>query len=311
MTRRRALVIGCGGTIGAAWVLAALDALRREIGAEPAEFDILQGTSCGAELVTMLGGGASLDDLLAMQRGDVTDVRLRAHLAATPPSFPPIPEPRLLNPGLLRSQSGLAALTGVAPTGRADAEWLQRLADGFATADGWLPHPGTRMVAFDVDRGERVVFGAPGSPPAHVGEALRASWGIPGWMPPVAIGGRRYVDGGARSTASVDLIAPHEADIVYVIAPMASAPGVRIPGVGGFLENQLLRRPMSRILDDEVTEARLGGTRVVTILPGQRDLDGLCANFMNRSHRRAAFDAAMISAPATVARALETAGATT
>ena len=99
--------------------------------------------------------------------------------------------------------------------------------------------------------------------------------------------------------------------VVYVIAPMASAPGVRIPGVGGFLENQLLRRPMSRILDDEVTEARLGGTRVVTILPGQHDLDGLCANFLNRSHRRAAFDAAMISAPATVARALETAGATT
>ncbi len=311
MTRRRALVIGCGGTIGAAWVLAALDALRREIGTEPAEFDILQGTSCGAELVTMLGGGASLDDLLAMQRGDVTDVRLRAHLAATPPRFPPIPQPRLLNPRLLRSQSGLAALTGVAPTGRADADWLQRLADGFATADGWLPHPGTRMVAFDPDRGERVVFGAPGSPPAQVGEALRASWGIPGWMPPVEIGGRRYVDGGARSTASVDLIAPHEADIIYVIAPMASARGVRIPGVGGILENQLLRRPMSRILEDEVTNTRRGGTRVVTIVPGRRDLAGLCANFMDRGRRRAAFDASMISAPATVARALEAAGAMT
>ena len=84
-----------------------LDALRREIGSEPADFDVLQGTSCGAELVTMLGGGASLDDLLAMQRGEVTDPRLRAHLADTPRSFPSLPLPRPLNPRLLRTQSGL------------------------------------------------------------------------------------------------------------------------------------------------------------------------------------------------------------
>ena len=235
---------------------------------------------------------------------------MRAHLADTPRSFPSLPLPRPLNPRLLRTQSGLAALTGIAPTGRVDAGWLQRLADGFAAADGWLPHSDVRMVAFDVDRGERVVFGAPGSPPAGAGEALRASWGIPGWMPPVTIGGHRYVDGGVRSTASVDLISPRDADIIYVIAPMASARGERIPGAGGVLEDRFLRRPMSRILHDEVSTARSRGATVVTIMPERRDLDGLCANFMNRGHRRAAFDAAMASAPATVARALDAARTT-
>ncbi len=303
---RRALVIGCGGTIGGAWIIAALSALCREISVKPADFDILQGTSAGAELVTMIGAGVDADDLVAMQRGVASDPRLRAHLAATPPGLPPIPAPRLLNPRLLRSESGLAAATGIAPAGRADTTWLQRLADAF-TDGPWLPHPGARMVAFDVDRAERVAFGAPTAPPAGVGEALRASWAIPGWMPPVEIDGRRYVDGGARSTASVDLIGPDEADIVYVIAPMASAPGHHAPGVGGIIENVLLRRPMSRGLADEVAAVRGRGTSVVTITADRSDLAGLGANFMNRRRRRAAFEAAMVTAPETVRRALEVA----
>ncbi|GAA1481158.1 patatin-like phospholipase family protein [Gordonia sinesedis] len=301
---RRALALGCGGTIGCAWTVAALAALTRETGIEPANFTLLQGTSAGAELVTMLGGGATVGDLVAMQRGTSDDARLRAHLAATPSSIPPVPAPRLTKPTLLRTQSGLAALTGIAPHGRGDAGWLQRLADAFAGDDGWLPHPGVRMVAFDVDRGERVAFGAPGAPVTDAGTALRASWAIPGWMRPVQIDGRTHVDGGARSTASIDLIGPDEADIVYLIAPMAGAPGERIPGLGGRIENALLRRPMSAVLDREVATLRARGTTVVTITPDRADLAGLGANFMSRRHRRAAFESAMTTAPDTVRRAL-------
>lgn len=300
---RRALVIGCGGTIGGAWIVAALDALCREINVAAGQFDILQGTSAGAEMVTMIGGGVGVEQLVAMQRGQSADPRLSAHLADTPSNLPPLPSPRLLNPRLLRSQSGLAALTGIAPEGRGDTGWLQRLADGFA--DGpWPAHPGVRMVAFDIDAGQRVAFGAPGAPTVTAGEALRASWAIPGWMPVVEIDGRRYVDGGARSTASVDLIGDDEADIVYVIAPMASARGHRVPGIGGLLENSLLRRPMSKTLDDEVAAARARGATVVVITPDRADLAGLGPNFMNRRRRRAAFEAAMITAPKTVRRAL-------
>lgn len=297
---RRALAIGCGGTIGGAWAVAALAALCDETGYGPSDFEVLQGTSAGAEMVTMIGGGASVDELVAMQRGSTRDPRLRAHLAATPPSLPPLPSPRLLNPRLVRSQSSLAALTGIAPTGRADAGWLQRLADGFS--DGtWLPHKGSRMVAFDIDSGSRVAFCAPGAPSATVGEALRASWAIPGWMPIVHIAGRRYVDGGARSTASVDMI---EADEIYVIAPMASSSGERAPGIGGLLEDRLLRKPMSRTLDDEVALVRGRGTRVFTITPSRTDLAGLGWHFMDHRKRQAAFESAMTTAPAAVRRAL-------
>lgn len=302
---KRALVIGCGGTIGGAWTVAALHALRRQLDWDPREAVVLQGTSAGAELVTMLGGGASVDDLVDMHRGTSTDERLIRHVAATPPSLPPVPWPRLLNPGLLRTQHGLAAATGIAPTGRADSTWLQRLASGFADATGWLPHRGVRMVAFDYLRGERMVFGAPGAPTAKAGDALRASWAVPGWLPPVSIHGRRFVDGGAASTASVDLLGPDDAAEIIVVTPMASETGVRATGLGGLLEHTLLRRAMSAGLDAEVSTVRARGTKVVVIRPDRADLAGLGANFMLRSHRRAAFESAMTTAPATVRRALE------
>lgn len=302
---KRALVIGCGGTIGGAWIVAALHALQEQTGWDPREASVLQGTSAGAEIVTMLGGGASVDDLVAMHRGTSTDERLIRHVEATPPSLPPLPSLRFLNPALLRSQTGLAAATGIAPTGRADATWLQRLASGFANKSGWLDHPGTRMVAFDYQRGERVAFGSPGAPKATAGEALRASWAVPGWMPPVRIGNRQFVDGGAASTASVDLISPDDADLIYVITPMASESGVRAPGLGGILEHRLLRRPMSTVLDAEIATARDRGIEVVVIQPDAEDLAGLGANFMLRGKRRAAFESAMTTAPNTVRQAWE------
>ena len=305
---RTALVLGCGGTIGGAWMIAALRALTEQTGFDPREADVLQGTSADAELVTMLAGGIGVDELVDMQRGRARDLRLREHVAATPPGRPPLPRLPLLNPGLLRTRSGLAALTGIAPTGRADASWLQRLAEGFEVG-AWLPHPGARMVAYDVRAGERVVFGGPGSPFATVGEALRASWATPGWMPPVPIGDRIFVDGGMGSTASVDLVAPEEADLIYVIAPMASAPGVRIPGWGGSLEYRLIRRPMSRVLHEEITTVRARGTTVVPILPTPVDLAGLSAHFMNSSRRVEAFERSMSTAPETVSEALTADGA--
>ncbi|MCF8572241.1 patatin-like phospholipase family protein [Gordonia sp. HY002] len=305
---KTAIVIGCGGTIGATWIVAALHALAEQTGLDPREADVLQGTSAGAETVTMLAGGVSVEGLVDMHRGVATDTRLREHINATPPGLPPIPKPGMLNPGLLRSERGLARMTGLAPTGRADASWLQRLAEAFSDNAGWPPHPGVRMVAFDYRSGERVAFGAPGAPRPTAGEALRASWAIPGWMPPVTVAGRHYVDGGAASTASVDLIAAEDADVIYVVAPMASERTDRAPGLGGYAESRLLRRPMSRVLDSEITRVRARGTRVVPVVATRDDLAGLGANFMNRSRRRAAFESAMITAPETVRRALSASG---
>ncbi|WP_347956458.1 patatin-like phospholipase family protein [Gordonia aichiensis] len=303
---RTALVIGCGGTIGGAWAIAALDELVRQTSWDPRTASVLQGTSAGAEIVTMLAAGHTAADLAQMQAGRSADPVLRSHLDHTPPSLPPIPAPTRLRPSTLWTRSGgHAALSGIAPRGRGDASWLQRLADAVAPGGGWLPHPGTRLVAYRVDDGRRVAFGAPGAPTASVGEALRVSWAVPAWMPPVTIDGATYLDGGTASTASLDLLGSDDADLVYLITPMASAPSVRAPGPGGRLEEFLLRRPMSRTLDAEIAAVRARGTRVVHIAPTTADLAGLGSHFMNRRRRAQTFASARASVPATVERALD------
>ena len=301
---RTALAIGCGGTIGGAWAVAALHHVAEQTGWDPASASILQGTSAGAELVTMFGGGYTVDDLVEMASGRPRDRVLAAHLADCPPSLPPLPAPAKPRLSSLSRAGGHRRLVGVAPRGRGDAAWLQRLADAATGGDDWFARDGLRLVAYRPADGRRVAFGAPGAPAATAGQALRASWGIPGWMPPVAIGGSSYVDGGAASTASVDLIGADEADVVYVIAPMASAPGIKAPGLGGIAEHALLRSPMSTLLRREVHEVRARGTQVVLITPDAADLAGLGGHFMRRTRRQAAFDSSMRTAAASVRRAL-------
>src|SRR3546814_4490786 len=66
------------------------------------------------------------------------------------------------------------------PRGGGDPSWLTTLAESLAPGDSWLPHPCAYMVSMDYRTGRRVAFGAQGAPKATVGEALRASWAIPG-----------------------------------------------------------------------------------------------------------------------------------
>lgn len=300
----RALVIGCGGTIGGAWTIAALAALEEQLGWDVREADVLQGTSAGSEIITALQA-FSVADLVAMQEGRAQSPVLRRHLAATPAPIPPVPFPLPSNPTTLWTRrGGHAPLTGVAPRGRGDATHLQELADATVGSGAPVP-PKARFVAYEPATGERAAFGAPGAPEATAGEALRASWAIPAWMPPVEIGGRTYVDGGAASTASVDLVGPQDADEIIAVVSMASAPGVRGPGLGGLLEYAALRRTMSRVFLTEVTAARARGQKVTVIAPDGADLAGLGANFMARGRRAEAFAAARRTAPLAVRRGLE------
>ncbi|MFC7613321.1 patatin-like phospholipase family protein [Actinokineospora soli] len=198
---RRGLVIGCGGTLGAAWTLGTLIAVEQSLGWDVRDADVLVGTSAGAEFTTFLACGLGTADLLEAWVGKPgAHPALAAHLASAPPPLPPLPSPRLTAPGLLgrRDLPPLVRLAGLAPAGRGDLGRFAALAARLCPS-GWLPHPAAWLVAVDAGSGERVAFGSPGAPEASVGEALRASWAIPGWMPPVPIGGRVYVDGGAHS----------------------------------------------------------------------------------------------------------------
>jgi len=314
MTTRRALAIGCGGTLGFAWTAVALRALEEQLDWDAQTADVLVGTSAGAEIVAALGSGRRPQDLLdALDGREQADPVLAGHVVAHPGSVPPVPAPTLPALGLVRAgiarRSPYAALAGLLPRGRGDATWLREYGDALAGPDGWTAHPATWVVAADIATGERVAFGAPGAPPARLGEAVAASWGIPGWYPPVEIAGRHFVDGGAVSSVSADLLlgqpVGQPVDEVVVVAPMTSAGGA--PARGLTRVERLLRSQMTRGLDREIAALETAGIRVIRVEPGPEELAAMGPNFMDLSRRDATLAAARTHVPGRVASAIEAA----
>ncbi|HEY0890240.1 MAG TPA: patatin-like phospholipase family protein [Nocardioides sp.] len=303
---RRGLAIGCGGTLGFAWTTVALCAVEEALAWDVRTADVLVGTSAGAEIVAALGSGRGARDLLdALEDSLAVDPVLERHVTTHPGQLPPLPRPGLPGLGLLRAglagRSAYTALAGLLPRGTGDASWLREYGDALAGPDGWTAHPDTWIVAADAGTGRRVAFGSPGAPPASLGDAVAASWAIPGWFPPVEIAGRSYVDGGAVSSVSADLLLDANLDEVVVVAPMTTHGGVR--GRGADRLERLLRGQMTRGLDREVRRLEQAGVRVIRIEPGAAELRAMGPNFMDLSRREATLAAARAAVPATVARA--------
>ncbi|MDV7241671.1 MULTISPECIES: patatin-like phospholipase family protein [Rhodococcus] len=304
---RTGLAIGCGGTLGHAWSVQALATVQDALGWDARDAEVIIGTSAGAEIAVALGAGVPVWELLDSLYGS-TDVRpeLLAHRAARVRRLPPRPSPRLPATGLvragLRRRSVCTAVAGLLPSGRDDASWLRSFGDSLADDSSWVAHPNLWLVAVDAASGDRVPFGAPGSPPARLGDALAASWAIPGWFPPVPIGGRRYVDGGAVSSVSADLLAPLGLDRVVVIAPMTSA--TPVPGRGAERIERLLRRQMTTGLDREIARLRATGVTVRRIEPGPDELAAMGPNLMDARRRARTLAASRVALPDRVAAAL-------
>jgi NTE family protein len=291
---RRGLAIGCGGTLGFAWTAVALQEIERALEWDVRSADVLIGTSAGSELVATIGSGRSPQDILdALDGADGADPVLASHVSRHPGRVPPLPGLGFPGRGLVRAgvrrRSTYTALAGLLPRGTGDATWLREFGDALCDEDGWVPHPNTWIVASDATTGDRQAFGKMGSPTAQLGAAIAASWAIPGWFPPVDIGGRRYFDGGSVSSVSADLLLDSDLDEVVVVAPMTTHGGV--PGRGLSRVERLLRQQMTRGLDREVTLLRAAGIRVIRVEPGAHELAAMGANFMDLGRRAATLTA--------------------
>jgi NTE family protein len=194
---RRGLVLGAGGVLGFSWAVGALTALEAAEGIDLRECEVVVGTSAGSITAALLGCGVPVDVMLRHQQGipapgdpviDYDDEQ-----DGTGP-LPPLPglgvgSTQLLRHVVLhpRTVTPLAALSSVAPRGRATLDPIRRIVDAaLAATDGgdWTPHPATWVVAMDYDSGKRVAFGSPGAPPARLPDAVAASCAIPGWFTP-------------------------------------------------------------------------------------------------------------------------------
>jgi len=290
-------VLGGGGVLGGAWAVGALEAIEEVRGIDPRDFDIIVGTSAGSVLGALVAAGVSIEALRDHQRGaPITEGPLAGYLwdyeTATGGRRPSMP--RLRGPGSVRLMAsslrhGLkmpptAVLSAFVPVGNGSLERVGHLIDAITPFGEWSPHPSLWVVAMDYEAGHRVVFGRDDAPDASLADAVMASCAIPGWFEPVTIDGRTYVDGGAWSATSADVLAGQGLDEVYVVAPMVSFETDEPDSLLSRLERRW-RGSVTRRCEGEVAELRDLGVRVTVLGPGREDLEAMGGNIMDGRRR--------------------------
>lgn len=220
MTLRRGLVLGGGGITGIAWETGLLLGLQN-LGVDVTEADAVVGTSAGSVVGAQITTGNTLHDLFAYQ-------------VATPKPAPLATIGPSVLAGfawsLLRARGDLEAfgrLVGQWSVRRAAAGRTPSVEERFAAirerlpVQEWADDGRLLVTAVDAETGALRVFD--GSDDVSLVEAVAASCAVPGVYPPVPIGGRLYVDGGARSGSNADLLA--DCDRVLGFTPVDRAIG--------------------------------------------------------------------------------------
>jgi NTE family protein len=213
-----ALVLGGGGVAGVAWELGVLQGIadedpalaRRVIGA-----DRIVGTSAGSSVAVQITSGIPLENLYAAQLAEETEVievgfDAAAMIAGWTVAMRPMPDGSPPGPTEIRRRIGAMALA--APT--TDEATRLKMHEAHLPSTQW-PATDLAITAVDVESGELVAFRRDSG--VRLLDAVTASCAVPGLWPPATIGDRRYMDGGMRSVANVDLAAG--ADHVLVVTP--------------------------------------------------------------------------------------------
>ena len=295
-------MLGAGGVLGAAWMTGALARLQDRLPCPVVDVDVIIGTSAGSVLAAAVRCHAPFEEMMAWQRGQATGILTEsAALAAQDGPLPPLPRwgfgslslarAALLAPHRVPPWVGASAWL---PRGRGQHAALRALVGALhlrhhqhaapgAAAPHWVSGH-TWLSAVDYDTGQRVLFGQEGAPHASLTEAVVASCSIPGWYEPTIIGGRRYVDGGVRSSTSLGVLGGTDVQDIYVLAPMASTetdhplqPHLRM--------ERRLRQVITRALLRQAKALGTEGKRVTVLTPGPRDLAAMGINLMDPRRR--------------------------
>jgi NTE family protein len=219
------LVLGAGGVVGEAWMTGVLAGIEEGAELDLRNLEAFVGTAAGALVAARLaagerprrptGGARREADALADPGAGAGLLRTAARWgwAATAPLAPVATALAAPGGALLRS-----ALLARAPDSGRRLSRLHGEMEGLGSRfDGRL-----RVCAVDKRSGRRVVFGAPGAPPASVADAVTASCAIPWVFAPVRIGDRDYVDGGVWSVTNLDASPARRDTEVLCLDPTAA-----------------------------------------------------------------------------------------
>ena len=290
---RIGLVLGAGGTTGAAFHAGSLLALEQDLGWDPREAEIVVGSSAGSIVGSLLRAGLTTDDLAAwgaVAEPSESGRQARVLLDELEQSGYPLAPGRatlalpraamlrnMLHPSRLRLHT---AVMSMIPYGWIDAgRSLQRLGE---LVNGW-PDRALWITAVRTADAQRVVFGRdPIDHPVSLGRAVAASCAIPAVFRPVRIGGHRYIDGGAHSPTNADVLVGSGVDVAIVLSPMSAQQTAlrRRP-------DHVLRSLFARRLRIECTALRKAGIEVHVLEPDAAALTTMGLNALDRKRSAA------------------------
>ncbi len=212
----RGLVLGGGGVVGVAWETGVLLGLA-EGGADVLDADLIVGTSAGATVGAQVTSGVALGELYARQLGP-SETSGEIPVAVSGQSFVDRFTDVMKRAATPREgRIAVAALSRTEPT--ASAGERRAVIERRLPVHTW-PDRDLRLATVDAATGELVMFTRASG--VSLVDAVAASCAVPGVWPAVAIGGRTYVDGGARSGTNADVAAA--CDVVVVISPVLIGP---------------------------------------------------------------------------------------
>lgn len=239
-SHKRALCLGGGGITGALYEVGCLAALEDQVaGFRASDFDVFVGTSAGATVATALAGGYPAtrlyralldpaDDFFPLRRQHLlrfdgnewrrvatSSVRAARHLFSSAAS----------SPLELDVWNELDRFWDSLPAGIFTLDAYEAFLVGFFArrqiperfAD--LPRA-LYLVANDIDRGERAVFGDADLAHVRVSRAVCAASAAPPLFAPVRIEGHDYLEGAMGDIAHADLAVRAGCARILIINPM-------------------------------------------------------------------------------------------
>lgn len=321
---RIGLALAGGGPLGATWEIGALCALEEAIpGLDFTDLDGYVGVSAGSFIAAALANGMRPRTLCA---SFIENDPALADDVVSPTLFvrPAVGEllARLVSLPLLATQAGWQLVLGrrsliatierlgrALPTGLFSHAPLEaRLREVFSTKgrsnDFRRLKQRLVLVATDLDSGEAAPFGQPGWDHVPISRAVAASAALPGLFPPVAIGGRWYVDGALKKTLHARVLLDRGLDLLLCLNPLVPFDAThaprhrlfegagRIPHIvqGGLplVLSQTFRTLIHSRLELGLKgyEASHPDTDIMLFEPDQRDPEMFLANILSYAQRR-------------------------
>lgn len=265
---KNALVLGGGGVLGVSWATGVLAGLA-DGGVDATNADLVVGTSAGSVVGTQVAIGRTLEELMAEQAGDGGPVP--AQIEFDPANVIAIFQKWAANSVMTPEACAEIGAMAIASRTPSLETWLATFAE---VADSDWPQRPLLLTAVDADSGAFQTWDRASGAPLHA--AIASSCAVPGLFPVVPINGRRYMDGGVRSTTNADLARGYDA--VLVIAPI----GARQDGID----------PLSKRLSEaEVAALTAAGSRTHLVFPNAPSLEAMGINRMDTTRQKTTAEA--------------------